>query len=147
MKIQPINDQLNNQEKIQRKQRQQLLRTKHQQLHLLKSQSTETIAFLLHLQLPYNTDGLALKLIRLKEKSARYVSHKYFVSQCIKSKLVLKGLELTIEPTAIRNDDQDFIDNRYLRLKDFSLVLMEQTVSCEKAMKETALKLTILNRF
>ena len=84
---------------------------------------------------------LALKLNRLKEKSARYVSHKDFIKQCIKSKLVPKGLELTLEPT-IRNYDQDFIDNWYSNLKDFSLVSMEQIVSfCDKKIEETAVKI------
>ena len=59
----------------------------------------------------HNTDGLAIKLNRLKEKSARYVSHKDLLSQCIKSKFVLKGLELTHERT-IGNFDQEFIDKQ-----------------------------------
>ena len=89
----------------------------------------------------HNTDGLALELNRLKEKSARYLSHKDFISQYIKSKLVPKGLELTLEPT-IGNYDQDFIDNWYSNLKDFSLVLMERIVSfCDKTKEETTIKI------
>ena len=90
----------------------------------------------------HNTDGLALKFNHLKEKSARYVSHKDFISQCIKSKLVPKGLQLTLE-SAIGNYDQDFIDNWYSNLKDFSLVLKEQIVSfCDKTIEETAIKIS-----
>ena len=47
-----------------------------------------------------------------------------FLSQCINSKLVPKGLKLTLEPT-IRNYDQNFADNWYSKLKYFSLNLME----------------------
>ena len=90
----------------------------------------------------HNADGLAPKLNRLKEKSARYVSHKDLISQSIKSKLVPNGLELTLEPT-IGNYDQDFIDNWYSNLKDFSLDLMEQIVSfCDKTIEETAIKIS-----
>ena len=55
----------------------------------------------------HNIDGLALKLNRFKEKCATYVSHKDFVSQYIKSKLVPKGLEMTLEATS-ENYDQYF---------------------------------------
>ena len=88
----------------------------------------------------HNTDGLAPKLNCLKEKFARYVSHKDFISQCIKSKFVPKGLELTLEPT-MGNYDNDFIDNCFSSLKNFSLVLMEQIVSfCDKT-EETTIKI------
>ena len=46
----------------------------------------------------HNTDGLALKLNCLKEISAWYLSLKVSTLQCIKSKLVPKGLELKLEP-------------------------------------------------
>ena len=85
----------------------------------------------------HNTDGLAIKLNRLKEKSARYTSHKEFLSQCIDNKLVPQGLSLTLEPT-IGNYDQTFIDNWYSKLKDFSLNLMGDVVSfCDKTISET----------
>ena len=54
-----------------------------------------------------NTDALAIKLNRLREKSARYNSRTDFLSRCIQQKLVPKGLELTLEPT-IGNYDQGF---------------------------------------
>ena len=41
--------------------------------------------------------------------------------------LVPKGLNITLEPT-IGNFDQDFIDNWYNNLKQFSTVLMKQIV-------------------
>ena len=74
---------------------------------------------------------------KLKENSARYVSHKDFLSQCIKSKLVPKGLELTLEPT-IGNFDQEFIDKWCYSLKEFSLTLMSHVATfCDKTIKET----------
>ena len=60
----------------------------------------------------HNKNVLALKLNHLKEKSIRYISHKDVISQCIKSKLVPKRLELTLEPK-IKNYDQDLIDSWY----------------------------------
>ena len=48
-----------------------------------------------------------MKLNRLKEKNARYQSHREFLSQCIESKLIPKGLKLELEPT-IGNHDQEF---------------------------------------
>ena len=44
----------------------------------------------------HNINGLALKLSRHKENSSRYVSHKDFISQCIKSKLDTKQLKILI---------------------------------------------------
>ena len=88
-----------------------------------------------------NTDVLAIKLNKLKEKSARHTLHKDFLSQCINNKLVPKGLELTLEPT-IRNFDQRFIDNWCSELKDISLNLIEDIVSLfNKIIKQTS-KLT-----
>ena len=68
----------------------------------------------------HNTDVFAIKLNRLREKSTQYNLHKYFLSPCIQEKLVPKALELSLEPT-IGNYDQEFIDNWYSDLKDFSL--------------------------
>ena len=85
-----------------------------------------------------NTDTLAIRLNRLKEQSARYTLHKYFLSQCSSNKLVPKGLELTLERT-IGNYDQCFIDDWYPKLKDFCLNLMEDVASfCNKTKKETS---------
>ena len=90
----------------------------------------------------HNTDKSALKPKCLKEKYASYISHKNFISQCIKNKLVPKGLDLTYEPT-IGNYDQDFIDNWYSDFKDFSLVLAGQVVSfCDKTTDEIAIKIS-----
>ena len=79
----------------------------------------------------HNNDALTIKLNCLHEKSARYNSHKDFLSRCIQEKHVPKGLELSLDPT-IGNYDQEFIDNWISNLKDFSLVLMKQVVTfCE----------------
>ena len=65
-------------------------------------------------------------------------SLKDFLFQYIKSKLVLKGLELTLEPT-IGNFDQEFIDKWYSCLKEFSLTLMNHIVTfCDKTIKDTS---------
>ena len=73
----------------------------------------------------------------MREKSVRYNLHKDFLSGCIQEKLVPKGLELSFEPT-IGNYDQEFIDNWYSNLKDFSLILMKQiVVFCEKTEAKT----------
>ena len=82
----------------------------------------------------HNTDRLTTKLNRMKETSARYVSKRDFLSQCIKIKLVPKGLELTLGLT-IGNFDQD---NWYSILKEFSLTLMSNLVRFyDKTIKET----------
>ena len=78
----------------------------------------------------HNIDALDIKLDRLKEKSARCTLHKDFLFQCINSKLVPKGLEVTLEPT-LGNYDQGFIDNWCSKLKYF----------CDKTIKETNTKI------
>ena len=87
------------------------------------------------------TTYLAVKLNRLQDKNTRFESHKDFLSQCIKEKLVPKGLELILEPT-IGNHDQEFLDNWYSKLKQFSLSLMEDIVQfCEKTIDKTTQEL------
>ena len=86
--------------------------------------------------------SLAIKLKRLREKSARYSSHKisYFVSS--KWSLSKKGLELTLE-WRIGNYDQEFINNWYSNLKDFSLILMKQNVTyCKRTEQKTQMTIT-----
>ena len=78
----------------------------------------------------------------MREKSTRYNSHKDIPSRFIQEKLVPKGLELSLEP-AIGNYDQEFIDNWYSNLKDFSLILTKQTVAfCEKTEVKTDTNIT-----
>ena len=51
--------------------------------------------------------------------------------------LVPKGLEITLEPT-IGNFDQEFVDNWYTNLKQFSIILMKQIVAyCDKTEQKT----------
>ena len=79
-----------------------------------------------------NTTYLAIKLNRLKDKQARFVSHKEFLTRCVAEELVLKGLEVALEPT-IGNHDQKFLDNWYSKQKQFLLSLMKDIVQfCEK---------------
>ena len=78
----------------------------------------------------HNTNGLVIKLNLLKEKSAKYISHRDFLS--IQKDLVPKGLEITPEST-IRNFHQGIADDWYTNLKQFSVVLMKQTAAyCDK---------------
>ena len=84
-----------------------------------------------------NKEQTALKLNRLKEKAARYESHKDFLSQCVAEKLVPKGLKLELEPT-FGNHDQEFLDNWFSKLNEFSLILMDHIVSyCGKTLEKT----------
>ena len=59
---------------------------------------------------------------------ARYNSHRNFLSKYIQENLVPKWQEITLEPT-IWNSDEDFVDNWYTNLKQFSIVLMKLTVA------------------
>ena len=75
---------------------------------------------------------MALKFNRLKEKHARYESHNEFLTRCISEKLVPKGLKLKLEPT-IGNHEQEFLDNWFSKLNEFSLSLMKDIVTfCDK---------------
>ena len=68
----------------------------------------------------------------MKDKQARFVSHKEFLTRCVAEELVLKGLEVALEPT-IGNHDQKFLDNWYSKQKQFLLSLMKDIVQfCEK---------------
>ena len=79
----------------------------------------------------------AMKLNRLKDKDAQYQSHREFLSQCIESKLIPKGLKLELEPT-IGNHDQEFLDTWYSNLQEFSLTLMKGIVKfCDETISET----------
>ena len=78
---------------------------------------------------------------RLKEKSARYISHRDFLSKCIQENLVPKRVEITLEPT-IGNFDQEFVNNWYTNLKQFFLVLIKQIVAnCDKTEQKTQTKI------
>ena len=74
----------------------------------------------------------AMKLNRLKDKNARYQSHREFSSQSIESK----------EPTIV-NHHQEFLDMWYSKLQEFSLTLMKEIVKfCDKTISETAAHIT-----
>ena len=61
----------------------------------------------------------------MKDKQARFVSHKEFLTRCVAEELVPKRLEVALEPT-IGNHDQEFLDNWYSKQKQFSLSLMKE---------------------
>ena len=66
------------------------------------------------------TTYLAIKLNRLHDKNTRFESHRDFLLQCIREKLIPKELELMFEPTIV-NHNQEFLGNWYSKLKQFSL--------------------------
>ena len=74
-----------------------------------------------------NTTYLAIKLNPLKDKQARFVSHKEFLTGCVAEELVPKRLEVTLEPTT-GNHDQEFLNNWHSKQKQFSLSLMKDIV-------------------
>ena len=91
---------------------------------------------------PHNNDRLVFKLNHLGAKSARYKSHKDFLSRCIQEKLVPKGLELNLEPK-IGNYDREPTDNWYSNLNDLSLILMKQIVTyCKTTEEKTQTSIT-----
>ena len=80
----------------------------------------------------------------MKDKQARFVSHKEFLTRCVAEELVPKGLEPTIG-----NHDQEFLDNWYSKQKQFLLLLMKDIVQfCEKKIKvhKTSKKQKVLKR-
>ena len=90
----------------------------------------------------HNNDRLAFKPNHFRAKSARYNSHKYFLSRCIQEKLVPKGLELNLEPK-IGNYDREPTNNWYSNLNDLSLILMKQIVTyCKKTKEKTQTSIT-----
>ena len=78
----------------------------------------------------------------MKDKQVRFESHKEFLLRCITNGLVPKGLEFTLE-TTIGNHDQNFLDNWYSKLKQFSLSLTKDIVQfCEKTIDTTTTKIS-----
>ena len=85
-----------------------------------------------------NTAYLAVKLNLVKDKQARSVSHKEFLTHYAVEELVPKGLEVMLEPI-IGNHDQEFLDNLYSKQKQLSLSLMKGIVQfCDKTINKTA---------
>ena len=85
-----------------------------------------------------NSTYLAINLNCLKDKQARLVSHKEFLTRCVAEELVPKGLEVTLEPTT-GNHVQEFLDNWYSEQKQFLLSLMKDIVKfCDKTINKTA---------
>ena len=78
---------------------------------------------------------LAFKLNFLKDKEARYVSHKTFLTRCVQNRIIPIGLSINVEPT-IGNHDEEFLDNWYKKLESFSLSLIEDIVKfCDKTLE------------
>ena len=82
------------------------------------------------------TDQLSLKLNRLTEKLCRYESHKYFITKCLKDKLIPEGF-WNWEPS-IGNHDEEFLQEWYDDLTAFLRTRMEKTVRfCDKTITVT----------
>ena len=73
------------------------------------------------------TDQLSLKLNRLTEKLYRYESHKYFITKCLKDKLIPEGF-YSLEPS-IGNHNNEFLQEWYEDLNNFLLTRMEKQFS------------------
>ena len=85
-----------------------------------------------------NKEHLPLKLNLLEEKSARYDPRKDFVSRCIKDHLIPNSFKLESQPN-IGNFDQEFIDNWFSKLKDYSFDLIKDTIKfCDKTIADNA---------
>ena len=88
----------------------------------------------------HNIDALTIKPNHLRAKSPQYNPHKNYLSRCIQETLVPKILEHNLEPTS-GNYDQEFIDNWYSNLKDFSLILVKQILTyCKKTIEKSQTK-------
>ena len=77
------------------------------------------------------------KLERLVDKSDRYESHKSFLEQCIQNKIVPVGLEINLTPTIGNNSDK-FVDQWHKRLKEFSVIIMQDIIQfCDETLNTT----------
>ena len=77
------------------------------------------------------------KLERLIDKCDRYESHKGFLEQCIRDKIVPVGLQINLTPT-IGNGDDEFVEKWHKRLEEFSLTIMGDIIEfCYKTLAAT----------
>ena len=85
---------------------------------------------------------LANKLNRLKDKQVRFKSHKEFLSRSITDVLAPKRLKLMLDPP-IGNHEQNFLDNWYSKLKQFSLSVKKDIVKfCDQTIDATTTEIT-----
>ena len=79
----------------------------------------------------------SFSLFSRNRRKIKYESHKDFLSRFIKDRLIPKGLKLELEQT-IGKYDQEFIDNWFSKLKDYSFDLMKDIIKfCDKTIAET----------
>ena len=89
------------------------------------------------------TDRLSLKINRLTEKLCRYESHKYFITKCLKDKLIPEGF-YSLEPS-IGNHDNEFLQEWCEDLNNFLLMCMETTVKfCDKTITTTKSNINLI---
>ena len=101
---------------------------------LLDSASTTTV-----IEVPIDeVDNYdVIKLDRVTDKIDRYQSHKDFLLECIREKVIPMGLRINLTPTIGSNDDE-FVDRWHKRLTDFSITIIEDIVEfCDKTINET----------
>ena len=78
-----------------------------------------------------------LKLDRLIDKSDRFESHRNFLNDCIRNKVIPVGLQINLTPT-IGNNNDEFVDRWYKRLEECSITMMKDIVEfCDKTITET----------
>ena len=74
----------------------------------------------------------------MKDKQARFVSYKEFLTRCVAEELVPKRIEAALEPT-IGNHNQGFLNNWSSKQKQFSLSLMKDIVQfCDRTIHKGA---------
>ena len=77
------------------------------------------------------------KLERLVDKNDRYESHKGFLQQCIRDKIIPVGLQINLTPTIGKYNDE-FVEKWHKRLEEFSLTIIQDIVDfCETTLGET----------
>ena len=76
------------------------------------------------------------KLERLVDKTDRYESHKSFLEQCIKDKIIPVGLQINLTPTIGNNDDQ-FVEKWHKRLEEFSLTLITDIIAYSESIEKS----------
>ena len=78
-----------------------------------------------------------IKLDRLIDKVDRFESHKSFLENCVRDKVIPMGLQINLTPT-IGNNNDEFVERWHKRLEEFSLTIMKDIVEfCEKTVEET----------
>jgi hypothetical protein len=88
-----------------------------------------------------------IRLERMRDKADRYSSHIEFLKDCHKTKVIPKGLRIDVEPS-IGNNDEEFCNQWFSRLEDFSLTLISDIITYSENIKtSTASKIEEETKF